>query len=628
MTDDSAGADSQALTSALLAEWPTIPGYAIEQELGRGGMGVVYRALIADSQQAVALKLLRDSALAGPQELARFQIEAEAASRMEHPNIVQIHEVGEHDGRPYFAMELVSGGSLDKRLVGQGVDVRQAATLIRTITLAIEHAHARKIVHRDLKPANILLDALPETDRALASNDSDSVDGTSFSLDCFIPKITDFGLAKRLDSDSTAWTVAGAVLGTANYMAPEQADGRVAEIGPAADVYSLGAILYELLTGRPPFQSDSWYETIMKVLRDQPDAPTRWRPEVPRDLEVICLKCLEKTPDQRYTAKELAADLGRFLNDQPVTAMAISGRERLARLAAQDGYRIVEEIGRGPRSVVYRAMYEPLQQTIALKVFAAAGSGTREDWESRLRGAAGLWSALSHPQIVTVHRAGWWDGAGYAAMEFLPHGSLAAKIAAEPMRVRDSLRLAEQCAGIVNYLHRQGVVHGNLKPTNVLLAADGIPRIVDFHPTAGRFHNSPASGDEDRDGDRASSALGYMAPELVSDPPSELRPLVDVYGLGLVLYELLAGAPPFPSAGLSERDVLEQVKSREPVAPSQFNPEVTPPIDALVLRCLAKNPWRRFHRVYDVITRLRRLREELQGKGASGDSRRSRRPQE
>jgi serine/threonine protein kinase len=585
MGEDRATGDWMAFSAAAPMDWPTIPGYEILAELGRGGMGVVYKARQVSSQQLVALKMIRDGALAGPQQRARFRIEAEAAARMRHPNLVQIYDVGEHAGRPYFAMELVEGGSLDKHLAGRPQPAAEAADLVRALALAVQHAHEQKIVHRDLKPANVLL--------SLA-----------------VPKITDFGLAKRLDSDSTAWTQDGAVMGTAGYMAPEQAAGRVREIGPAVDVYALGGILYELLTGRPPFLADSWDLTVQQVLHEEPTPPARLQSNVPRDLETVCLKCLEKEPGQRYvSAAELAEDLGRFLEGQPISAVPLGARERLARLAGRDGYQIVGEIGRGPRSTVYHARYEPLKQSVALKVFPA-GTCTRAEWETRLQRGADLWAALAHPQIIPVHRAGWWDDAPYLALEYVPHGSLAAKLAGRPYPLRQALRLVEQLAEIVRYLHRQGVVHGNLKPTNVLLAADGIPRVADFRLTGGLFQGSLAADDQEPAG------LGYLSPELIRDPASEPRPYTDIYALGVILYELLTGRPPF--AGAAAREIREQVRAGDPVPPSQFNPEVTPPLEACCLRCLRKDPWRRYVRAYDLLMRVRHLLDSMEGRGEPG----------
>jgi WD40 repeat protein len=267
-------------------------------------MGVVYKARQVRLNRLVALKMILVAEHAGPQELARFQTEAEAVARLQHPNIIQIYEVGEQDGRPFFSLEFAEGGSLAGKLDGTPLPARQAAHLVETLARAIHAAHQRGIIHRDLKPANVLLTA----------------DGT--------PKITDFGLAKKLE-DSAGQTASGAILGTPSYMAPEQAGGKRQEVGPAADVYALGAILYELLTGRPPFKAANPLDTLMQVVADDPVPPTQLQSKTPRDLETICLKCLQKLPGKRYaTALELADDLRRFQAGEPIRARPVGTAER------------------------------------------------------------------------------------------------------------------------------------------------------------------------------------------------------------------------------------------------------------------------------------------------------------
>jgi len=297
----------------------SVPGYEIEAVLGRGGMGVVYKARHLALKRTVALKMVLAGGHAGPRELARFRIEAEAAARLQHPNIVQIHEVSEADGHPYCALEFVEGGNLAKKIAGQPLPARVAARLVETLARAMQLAHSRNVVHRDLKPANILLSF---------SGGSQNRPSADQALSDAIPKITDFGLARQLDSDSGE-TQAGAVMGTPSYMAPEQASGRAHEAGPAADIYALGAILYECLTGRPPFLGQTVVETLDQVRTQEPVPPSRRQAGVPPDLDTICLKCLRKEPEKRYaSAAELADELLRYQQGEPILARPVGRLER------------------------------------------------------------------------------------------------------------------------------------------------------------------------------------------------------------------------------------------------------------------------------------------------------------
>jgi serine/threonine protein kinase len=300
--------------AAPLPPLPQVAGYDILEVLGRGGMGVVYKARQHGLNRIVALKMILAGASASPQDLSRFRAEAEAVAQLAHSNIVQIYEIGEQGGCPFLALEYVGGGSLAQHLDGTPVAPKQAAETVVALARAVQHAHERGIVHRDLKPANVLLHA----------------DGT--------PKIADFGLAKRADSNQVH-TLTGTILGSPSYMAPEQAAGASDKIGPATDVYALGVILYEMLTGRPPFKGATLLETIEQVREHDPVPPRFLLPKTPRDLETICLKCLEKSPQRRYaSAADLAADLQAFLDGEPIRAVAQTLLDQVARTISHHSF--------------------------------------------------------------------------------------------------------------------------------------------------------------------------------------------------------------------------------------------------------------------------------------------------
>ncbi|REK21255.1 MAG: hypothetical protein DWQ45_23030 [Planctomycetota bacterium] len=281
--------------------------YELLEEIARGGMGVVYRARQVTLNRVVAVKMILSGQLASRQDIQRFRAEAEAAAHLDHPGIVPVHEVGEHNGQHYFSMGFVNGPSLTSELSDGPLAPQRAATLVRNVAEAVGYAHGKGVIHRDLKPGNILLDQSGQ------------------------PRITDFGLAKRLRVE-TSLTATGQILGTPSYMPPEQAAGRADSVQVTADVYSLGAVLYACLTGRPPFQAANPVETMRQVLEQEPVPPRQFNPAIPKDLETICLKCLEKSRRRRYRSmRNLSADLDRFLDGKPVEARPISSSARVWR---------------------------------------------------------------------------------------------------------------------------------------------------------------------------------------------------------------------------------------------------------------------------------------------------------
>jgi hypothetical protein len=286
---------------------PLVPGYQILSELGRGGMGVVYKARQEGLDRLVALKMILAGSHAGPEHLARFRAEARVIGHLRHPHIVQVYQVGQHEGKPFLALEFADGGSLAQALDGRPWPAERAAALVAKLAAAVHAVHGQGIIHRDLKPGNVLL-----------------IDGE--------PKVTDFGLAKQVEGGTSGPTATNAALGTPSYMAPEQTGGRNREVGPAADVYALGAILYELLTGRPPFRADTPLDTMLLVVSEEPPPPRQLCRAVPLDLEKVCLKCLAKRPAERYaSAAALADDLRRFCAGEPVSARPPSLLRRFAR---------------------------------------------------------------------------------------------------------------------------------------------------------------------------------------------------------------------------------------------------------------------------------------------------------
>jgi serine/threonine protein kinase len=558
-----------------------VPGYEILGELARAGMGIVYKARQISLNRVVALKLMRHRELMGPEDRARFRVEAEAVARLDHPHIVRVYDFGEFQGLPFLSMEFVEGGNLAERLAGgTGLPGDEAAALVEKLARAVHAAHQRHVIHRDLKPANVLLTGGPDKPVGQCT-----------------PKVADFGLAKMLDGTG-GLTETYAVMGTASYMAPEQAEGKNREVGPAADVYGLGAILYECLTGRPPFRAATREQILFQVMGDEPIRPTHWQPAVPADLEAICLKCLEKAPAQRYCgALELAEDLRRFQEGEALSFQPLEEWERQARWSRRAGYEVLDLLGCSVLGLVYKARQVRLNRLVTLKTISARAQLEPAKME-RFRTEAV--AHLLHPNIVQVYDYGEQQGQPYLVLEFVEGGTLADRCDGQPQPPRKAAALIETLARATHCAHRQGIIHTDLRPFNVLLTTDGIAKITGFG--LARLLEKGQQDTAERGARRVLS--NYLAPEQAGGRTADVGPATDVHALGAMLYELLTGVPPFLADTVA--DTLEQIRSKVSAPPSRLRPGLPERLDAVCLKCLHKEPGRRYQSAEELADELRR----------------------
>ncbi|HEY7216051.1 MAG TPA: protein kinase, partial [Thermoanaerobaculia bacterium] len=567
----------------------TVSHYQILERLGGGGMGVVYKARDLRLDRLVALKFLASQRGAPEEQKRRFIREAKAASSLDHPNLCTIFEIGEtEDGALFIAMALYAGETLRDRVARGPLPLAEAVEIAGQIAAGLARAHERGIVHRDVKPANVIVTAEGQA------------------------KLLDFGIAKL--ADQSRLTRAGTAMGTTAYISPEQLFGEPA--GPAADVWSLGVVLYQSVTGRLPFEAASEKEMARAIVEHEPRPLAALRPGVPAALQRIVTRALAKRPAERYARMEalradlvsLAAELGsppaaadedRTLLEIPAAAPSRPGPREAALLAPTAGpFEVLEPLGGGGMGIVCKARDTRLDRVVALKFLP--WELTRDpDAKRRFMQEAHAASALEHPNICTILEVGETsDGRLYLAMPCYDGETLRRKLERGPLPVEEAMEIAEQIARGLAKAHRGGIVHRDVKPANLVVTEDGVVKILDFGlaKLAGEVaisHTGSSAG-----------TPAYMSPEQARGEEVDAR--TDLWSLGVVLYEMLAGRRPFRAE--AEQAVLYAILNQRPQPLREVRPEVPPELERIVGRLLAKEPVERYASADEVFADLRALR--------------------
>ena len=541
--------------------------YELRSRIGKGGMGVVYKARDTRLQRDVALKMLLTDVADVEETRERFIREARAAADLRHRNIIQVYDFGEENGRAFFVMELLSGDSLAAELKrGEPLPLDRAIRIMTEICDGLAFAHSKSIVHRDLKPANLFVTA----------------DGTM--------KILDFGLARIASSKLTR---SGLVFGTPDYMSPEQVRGKVAD--HRSDIFSAGAVFYQILSGKKPFAAGSLPMVMRKVVEADPARLTA----VPPALARVITKALQKDPAERYQSVDaLVADL-RAVGAAPAAEQEASlPVEKIGR------YEILERVGRGGMGVVYRARDPVLDRDVAIKSIPGdftADEVTAGQFEREARAAA----RLQHPNIITIYELGEADGSPYIVMEFLGGTDLEGLMWRDPpLSLGDKVRLMTQlCAGL-SFAHTQGIVHRDIKPSNVRVLDDGTVKLLDFG-IAKVSRADPTFSD-------LAGSVEYMSPEQLHGGAVDVR--TDVFAVGALMYELFGGAKPFK--GDTPAAIAYQILHEEPAPLRAMLPDAPEALEEVVKRALEKEPAKRFGSADELVAALRLVYETSLAKRA------------
>ncbi|BBM86740.1 WD40 repeat domain-containing serine/threonine protein kinase [Candidatus Uabimicrobium amorphum] len=543
--------------------------YVIKKFLGKGGMGKVCLAHDPHLERDVAIKLMK---VEGESDIyaKRFLREARAVAKLNHKNIISVYDIGYDKQQFFFIMDYIEGGSL-KDWMGKSIPLQQKIRVMAQIITAIQYAHSEGIIHRDLKPANIMLTKTNE------------------------PKIMDFGLVKLLQSSSIL-SRSGAIFGTLQYMPPEQASDSSA-VDERSDIYSLGVILYELLTGRLPFTSKTRMKLLTQILNDTPTSLSEINSEIPVQLSHICLKALQKKPHERYqTAQEFAAalqhlNLGRLeveetnkLHMTKLFTNSTTGDTNRSRLEMGDrfGRYIVEtKLGEGGMGAVYRIRDEKLNRSVALKIILG---NQKEKQVQRFLQEARATASLKHPNIVEVYEIGELPQ-NYFTMELIEGRSLASLLRSKNLDARKAAIIMAKCSDALQYAHEKGIIHRDVKPSNIMMERNNEPKVMDFGLAKDMKEDSELS----KSGDVLGTVV-YMSPEQADGAAIDARS--DVYSLGASLYEVLTKRPPFQ--GESPIRILKQIFTEDPLEPRMLNPDIPKDLEAICLKCLQKKPEKRY----------------------------------